>query len=1817
MDSNTEDLLSGTTSPDSAGSPVIEEPPNVTEKLLSGTTSLGPAGPAVIEESPDIKAATIVERALVSQPALLKAFREMWAARAFRKDPKILIALAAKDAQALQAFIALCERTPIVPADQTSITSKDRGIVETVPLGDLLAGTKANPPTTAPPDYLLRPGARIAVADIAAEATYRRPNQWRILAEIYSELGHTYHARAAYPEAAQAFLDAIRSDPASADLHLYLGQTRERQERFHDAIRAYLEAIKKHPGYAAQLLPSAYQALARIPDGARVIATWLEKEWVPAIDYTMIHAEAAAAISRFLASAALYRDDYGPAIEHFTYVLSVQPDDLFALEWLGEALWHQRRVEEAHATLIRAVSRADQVGTVEERASTRLKLSRVLLNLGSHHEALKVVEQALALQPVRTTDLLVGLAECYYALHNPHEALQAAKSALAQDASLVDALAVYAAALYDLEQYQPAGQAADAVLKLVPNYLLALKVKAQTLLSGTLPAPDSAAQDQAIRLLQRYIRRRPADMEIQRLLVRTLRESKRPAAEVVVALQAALGHASADERPAILIELAEAALQQDSTNPQIDVVQTLDEAIRLDPKLRTAHWWQLYGDAQQRVGQLAGALESYRQGLAVAPTDLALQERHAVLLLKQEDLPTALEAWQAIARNQPDRGDARLYIAQILRRLGDLQGALDAVRLALDKQLEGDLEFQAHDLRCTILEQLDRPNAEIAEAYLNAGQRRYYKNMVPEAIALFKHARRLDRSNVAIYWFLADALMIASFMPEPPYVNRRKIELSCAVWEVGSAIAAPDDTYAWAYLTRAQICERFTFLPKYDPYVERWKAVVYIECGLVARSWDVNFWVELAGRHRNLENESNALQAVTKALSLDEQNATALEAQVGIFANIGRFDDALAIIQKRGELAPNEWMNGVKSYVLMHLGDYSQAIDLLSAYFAATPKDLWSLSVRADCYRLNNELQKAREDYYSIWQQRDNSAHQASDNISMFGYAAYYLGALKVSLDTKLIREAIARWKQLRKQPTEASNAYVNLGLCHLILAAQQFSQRRLRTGTRYLELGIDRAINVRMLDELKLDLGFLEKVSAAWSPSAELGEVLVGVRERIEKRRRKVEQPPSPAEELRHITVEPGSWAYVGVQAGRARLLAEENEWQPAAAIYQRLLAITLASDPNANTSERRPSLSQPSFPEARDGMLKCMDGLRSLGQGHLRAGATEQADKVLRQAQTIAGSMLEDTQAQAELAILRSCASLLLQRRGAGRGHLLSAFHLYKKLGEDAPGKRVGEATRAVLVGGDQHYLLLSEWQALVEDADTPKAARAALKEAQRVVEPQAIDALQEAGDRALREEQPANAATQFDHALVLVDALDELAPRRFGLLARRGLAAFADNEHAGTRDFFIAALAVAPVSSADPGTILADTLRPLLSGAAQYWALSDELAAWAAEPSTDNGLRGILTTARHGLATYFDTIQKATDTSLFIPIVTPIVFEVSDALVPFVDSRQDEGKFLYEMIPAMRERIKAEMGVLVTGVRARGNPSLPPGSYEIQIDEVPKSRAAASLGYRYFDGPPATIRELPDGPHGFEAVHPVTGAPGYWLPEHLGDQIGDVGLITLSTAEFLIAQIEAVLRRNLVSFLSVQETETLLDEWGQLESGKERVAAALPSSRARHRFTWLLRALLAERVPVRDWQALLAVAAELDIVAAPLSAMLRSARLRLLAQLPGNQPGAAHIELPAEYERTLLGYENGQPFFAAGPVEKLAFLNWLRQEMKPADLNAALVTASPDLRPLLRHLVEPEFPELPVLAREELLAASSTDASFPVSDVPADLQLGAEQL
>ena len=216
---------------------------------------------------------------------------------------------------------------------------------------------------------------------------------------------------------------------------------------------------------------------------------------------------------------------------------------------------------------------------------------------------------------------------------------------------------------------------------------------------------------------------------------------------------------------------------------------------------------------------------------------------------------------------------------------------------------------------------------------------------------------------------------------------------------------------------------------------------------------------------------------------------------------------------------------------------------------------------------------------------------------------------------------------------------------------------------------------------------------------------------------------------------------------------------------------------------------------------------------------------------------------------------------------------------------------------------------------------------------------------------------------------------------------------------------------------------------------------------------------------------------ESEMFIPVVTPIVLEVSDSLVPHVDSRQDGGKFLYELIPFMRDGLFVELGVRFPGVRARGNPGLPPGSYQIQLNEVPIVTGQAMLGHVLVNDTVDRLK-LMNVP-GFEALNPSTRQPAAWVGDAHKEMLESAGLTTWDVPGYIILHLAAVLRRNAREFMGVQEAQVLLD---QLEKAFPAIVKeVVPKVVNLLKLTDILGRLVEEEISIRDMRGILQALAE----------------------------------------------------------------------------------------------------------------------------------------
>ncbi len=336
---------------------------------------------------------------------------------------------------------------------------------------------------------------------------------------------------------------------------------------------------------------------------------------------------------------------------------------------------------------------------------------------------------------------------------------------------------------------------------------------------------------------------------------------------------------------------------------------------------------------------------------------------------------------------------------------------------------------------------------------------------------------------------------------------------------------------------------------------------------------------------------------------------------------------------------------------------------------------------------------------------------------------------------------------------------------------------------------------------------------------------------------------------------------------------------------------------------------------------------------------------------------------------------------------------------------------------------------------------------------------------------------------------------------------------------------------------------------------------------------------------------------DSELFIPVVTPIVLEVSDALVPFVDSRQDNGKFLFELIPFMRDGLFVELGVRYPGVRARGNPGLPPGAYQIQINEVPVVTGQATLGHILVNDTADRLRLM--NVQGFEAINPATRQPAAWVPESNKEMLEATGLTTWDVPGYIILHTAAVLRRYAREFIGIQEVQTMLD---QLEKAfPASVNEVVPKVVSILKLTDILGRLVEEEISVRDLRGILQSLAEngqTEADSVMLTEHVRSAHKRYVSHkyARGTNTLVVYLLDPQIEEaiRASIKRTSAGTHLALEPDIAQEIVQAVKNEcghLPPTAQRPVILTAM-DIRRYVRKLLEYEFnPPFSVVSFQEL--------------------------
>ena len=331
--------------------------------------------------------------------------------------------------------------------------------------------------------------------------------------------------------------------------------------------------------------------------------------------------------------------------------------------------------------------------------------------------------------------------------------------------------------------------------------------------------------------------------------------------------------------------------------------------------------------------------------------------------------------------------------------------------------------------------------------------------------------------------------------------------------------------------------------------------------------------------------------------------------------------------------------------------------------------------------------------------------------------------------------------------------------------------------------------------------------------------------------------------------------------------------------------------------------------------------------------------------------------------------------------------------------------------------------------------------------------------------------------------------------------------------------------------------------------------------------------------------------------LPVATPIAVELAVDLIPLFEEEDGSKSLSFEtsqLSNDMKQDISDRIGVKIPGIRFRGNETdLTRGSYKILLSEIPTAHGEISPEKKLFTGRLEKLTSLAILVE--KTKHPLTGNEAWWIEQKDWETVEEAGLELCDALEYLFWHLQAVLENNLSEFLGHQEVMELLNE--KLAAGTHLKVVKNPDKPLDlSALVTVLKGLVREKVPITALEAIVKEFNHSKKNGMNLLEIVEKIRSipEILPKLPGNNDQYSFYQIRPILEKEInrsIKRKHSQPILNMDPEICRDALTAVRTKAS-YQRNMAILVRNPQIRPFIKQLIRLEFPEIPVLSRNELL-------------------------
>ena len=340
-----------------------------------------------------------------------------------------------------------------------------------------------------------------------------------------------------------------------------------------------------------------------------------------------------------------------------------------------------------------------------------------------------------------------------------------------------------------------------------------------------------------------------------------------------------------------------------------------------------------------------------------------------------------------------------------------------------------------------------------------------------------------------------------------------------------------------------------------------------------------------------------------------------------------------------------------------------------------------------------------------------------------------------------------------------------------------------------------------------------------------------------------------------------------------------------------------------------------------------------------------------------------------------------------------------------------------------------------------------------------------------------------------------------------------------------------------------------------------------------------------------------------------------DIGYGLVPLVDERK--GAPLMGRITGVRRQLSKELGFVVPQCRVRDDINLAPYTYRILVNGVVVGEDQAS---------PDEMLALDTGQafgalHGKQAKDPTFGLDATWIAAGDADAATGMGYLVVDAGTVMATHLNHLLGQNAADLLGPDEVQSLLD--GLKERAAHLVAGLTPQPLSLAGLTQVLRGLLAENIPLKEFRriaAAIAAAAQRTQDPDELAELIRPELGPLIIQkLCGVREPLRVMTLEGQLEG-LLGQAARADTARRHVIEPdlgRRIVEALQRAAQPliADAKPFALVVQPAIRIAIRKLVRTCLPDTPVLSFFEVPEEKAVEV-VAVIGAPQATQVGFNQ-